>query len=752
MAFDTSLDRVARATIEDGVRFLVAQAEAVLSAWQRRQREPDAPVPTVLPAPAGVQVGESRPPTKPSDAEAFVQLGELYRAVRAILDGSRSIDEPAARADIAALREALEAALGAPITFAGEPVRGRGQRDVDLDVHDRYTRVGLETGAEAAAASDIDGDSVAEDVTVGADATGMGRAVDGWGGVGDVPSFGVEAPEPVDMRSLGPPSRGTRSAPRDAANATARAGEDAASLSAKERRLRSDSADGAATPTRHVRRDIGASFPTEVEAGSVHPVRFLIGRRLEDGVAGTVDLDVPLAVSIAPLVVTLHAPAFQIVKPAGPANGGSPFIELALDLDSGDSSVGGEFLLRARPTDAPRDAAIQLDIWYRYLPVGQLRLETTVTPRVRHTTAEARGVGTAPATSTGTARLSASAPPGADVTLVIREEHAGEYSIEATTSRVFARELGTFPAGQNAWIYASTLFDRFREAGTLPPAARLDRVVGLGIDLWKNLPKAFHDFYWSELAGRDISIAIYSEEPYIPWELIRPPAQSGVTPGFLGSDFRVARWRTSRDYPDPLAVADFVVIAPTYVPPLEETAVEAGDLAARFGARIVDGTYEPVKASLSSPDIHVFHFAGHGTYVDQRPAESRIELADIHLYPSDIETFRQSLQPGPFVFLNACEVGERGWSFTGIGGWADTFCGVGCTGFIGPYWKVNDSVAHQAAIRFYAALAAGRTVAEAAREIRLGFDAPGQHQHHPSWLAYSLHCPPNIHVTLNDHG
>jgi CHAT domain-containing protein len=211
----------------------------------------------------------------------------------------------------------------------------------------------------------------------------------------------------------------------------------------------------------------------------------------------------------------------------------------------------------------------------------------------------------------------------------------------------------------------------------------------------------------------------------------------------------MARWRNGRLFPDPLAVHDFVVVAPDYIDePLVGTAVEAADLVSRFGARAVDGDYDPVAAMLRSEGIQLVHFAGHGTYDEDAPLQSRIRLSDQALLPTDVRTFRQGLARGPFVFLNACEVGEQGWVFTGIGGWADTFCDVGCAGFVGPYWAVDDEVARLAALRFYDGLAAGKPVGEAIRGVRRAFDEPGPFVHHPTWLAYSLHCQPNIRIDL----
>ena len=146
---------------------------------------------------------------------------------------------------------------------------------------------------------------------------------------------------------------------------------------------------------------------------------------------------------------------------------------------------------------------------------------------------------------------------------------------------------------------------------------------------------------------------------------------------------RMARW-TSRAVPDPLIVTDFAAVAPAYADgALGETGNEVEDLHTHYGARVLDDTYSAVKESLSSPDLRLWHFAGHGSYPSRDPNSSVIRLSDGSFYPSDIETFRQDKRPGPFVFLNACQAGGQGFTFTGIGGWADTFCNLGGDGLRG---------------------------------------------------------------------
>ena len=100
------------------------------------------------------------------------------------------------------------------------------------------------------------------------------------------------------------------------------------------------------------------------------------------------------------------------------------------------------------------------------------------------------------------------------------------------------------------------------------------------------------------------------------------------------------------------------------------------------------------------------------------------------------------------MFLNACEAGDSGWTLTKIGGWADAFCDVGFSGFIGPYWPVSDMVAGRAAHLFYEELSAEATVGEAVRALRQRFYTDDVARGHPSWISYTLHCQPNIHVQM----
>ena len=316
--------------------------------------------------------------------------------------------------------------------------------------------------------------------------------------------------------------------------------------------------------------------------------------------------------------------------------------------------------------------------------------------------------------------------------------------------------LGSFPVAVDAWDYAQKRLEGFRAVKDEPtPEDKIRRAEDIGVALWWDLPDDFHDFYWKELHDQDVSIAIYSQEPYIPWELVKPQRERGGEQAeFLGVSFRMARWKQALPFPDPLTVSGFSVIAPEYGPasgvrPLPAAQDEAKDLVSEFGATIVPGDRASVRALLESDGgIQLIHFAGHGEYDPESKDDTVIRLSDQALVPLDINRATIGRTSRPLVFLNACEVGEQGWALTRIGGWAEAFCDVGFSGFVGPYWAVNDRVARKAANLYYSALSDGRTVGEALRDIRRQFYSDAEDRGHPSWLAYTLHCQPNVHVQM----
>lgn len=501
-------------------------------------------------------------------------------------------------------------------------------------------------------------------------------------------------------------------------------------------------------PLREVTTRVSGSFPPVVAPGSVHTLGFEVGERASGDIKVPVKTLVHATAKTLDLTVVVQTPHFVVVGPdrESPAGGTA---DISLPLDNPDALEKGQFLLKAIDTEERIPSVIRLRFLHNNNPVGVIRIPTTIDPVDTDKAPTEQAIA-------GDVYITTRAPQGPELLLLINREHDGTYEITATLNAglggsIPRARLGAFPVTGEAWEYAKSLLENFKGVEGWPESERVERVDNLGLDLWRKLPKEFHTFYWEHVHEKVKTILVCSEEPYIPWELVKPErTPGGETAPMLGQAFAMARWDDERRLPNSIEVEDFVVIAPAYATnALPSAALEADELASTFGARRVDpGKRSQVVELLKSPDIQVLHFSGHGEFKDT-PNDSRIALADFPLEVIDVNgaRFLQSPEP-PLVFLNACEVGSLGWSLTQIGGWADAFCASGSAAFIGPYWAVNDRVAYKAAMLFYGRLREGMTIGAAMQDIRDQFYLDVEDRYHPSWLAYSLHCHPNVTVHL----
>ncbi|HET8632077.1 MAG TPA: CHAT domain-containing protein, partial [Thermomicrobiales bacterium] len=495
-----------------------------------------------------------------------------------------------------------------------------------------------------------------------------------------------------------------------------------------------------------VTRNTAADFPSRVEPGSENLLQYTISPRALTGHAaqGTLAVAVPADEVTLPLIVSVVASEFDVLD----ADTGQRrnFQRLTLDLAADAADVTGQFVLRARAVAAPTRSVIHLNFAHRGLPVGEIDLHVEIS-------ADPSGAGDRPSGQAGRLDINLDAPPPPDLVLHVNHQPDGKVELWADrTGQYCGRDLGAFPIAGGAEQYAQTILNAFHDAqARRTPALRRLAVAQAGAHLWSQLPRLCRDFYWQELHDRDLSIAIYSDEPYIPWELITPVPDGGGEPApMLGAAFAIARWKRGVRFPSPLRVRDFAVIAPTYqVNTLQHADAEAQDLIRGYGARRVAGQVEPVTDLLETPGTQAIHFCSHGSFDMAAADNSRIKLEDGPLFPMNIRNVQVGRRDHPMVFLNACGVGGEGWSLTNIGGWGEVFCDAGFSIFVGPYWAVDDAVARIAANLFYARLKAGDTVGQAMRAVRRQFTADladARACAHPTWIAYTLHSQPNMAV------
>jgi curli biogenesis system outer membrane secretion channel CsgG len=286
-------------------------------------------------------------------------------------------------------------------------------------------------------------------------------------------------------------------------------------------------------------------------------------------------------------------------------------------------------------------------------------------------------------------------------------------------------------------------------------------VNGFGKELYHRLaPPLFQSAFWqlADKLGKDFdSIQIISDNPTIPWELMRPISSDGKREyGFLGAEFNVGRWHLpegvmlTEKVPQLLALNSLSVIAPQYTgkAKLSYQESEVKVLKQIRGYREVPGRFPEVKRLFAGSPQGIIHFIGHGGIL---PGTSKFKDFALHLEDStlDVQTwqglFRGKLNDHPFFFFNACRIGETQRIANFVSGWAPAVLDAGASGYVGALWPINDRGAYEFASKFYNILESKLktgpvTIAEVLRETRRKFSGTGD----PTFLAYVYYGDPGL--------
>lgn len=284
--------------------------------------------------------------------------------------------------------------------------------------------------------------------------------------------------------------------------------------------------------------------------------------------------------------------------------------------------------------------------------------------------------------------------------------------------------------------------------------------TALGEELWDEvLPDRFKTALWPEIrrlreAGLVHSFVITSDEPWIPWEMVKPYTVDVVNETesaepFWAEQFALARWLAGRGATARTRVAAARLVAPDLDLEFVEIEKEAYEAMAARGIATVSPLQDraAVQALLLEGGVQLVHVAAHGAFDAANPERARIALQDGALTPDDLSpSATKGLRAArPLVFLNACSVGRLGFGLTGLGGWAEKLINTGRVGaFIGTLWEVNDELAAAFAQHFYTRLLDGEALADAFHAARL--HVRDQAPANPTWLAYTLYGDPNATV------
>jgi hypothetical protein len=235
---------------------------------------------------------------------------------------------------------------------------------------------------------------------------------------------------------------------------------------------------------------------------------------------------------------------------------------------------------------------------------------------------------------------------------------------------------------------------------------------GFGQELYDNYaPDLFKKAFWMlhDAHGENFrTIQIYSDNPDIPWEYMKPMRENGKDrQPFLGLNYSIARWHMTdglREHP-PFTerIEKTFVIAPHYTGArtLDAEATETQALAQLDGYTAVSGNMNAMEEFFHNSPQGIVHFAGHGELNSTR-GDYEILLEDGAL---GTQRWRGMVKDDPasqtFFFFNACDVGQAKLAGNFVDGWGPAVLGKGASGYIGALFPVDDQVAASFSIYFY---------------------------------------------------
>lgn len=288
-----------------------------------------------------------------------------------------------------------------------------------------------------------------------------------------------------------------------------------------------------------------------------------------------------------------------------------------------------------------------------------------------------------------------------------------------------------------------------------------EAIAAIGEELWDEvIPEEFKSGLWPEVrrlvqAGVVHSLIVTSDEPWIPWEMVKPytidvATDAGTPEPFWAETFQFTRWLAGRGSSARFGVVTARLVAPDLDLAWVDVEKKAFDDLAAHGVATAPPlrTRAEVAALLREGSANLVHFAAHGSFDAETPGRSRLTLEDGSITADDLsrsatEGLRRSR---PLVFVNACSLGQLGLALTGVGGWAEKMVNIARVGgFIGTLWEVNDRLAAEFASYFYARLFDGDTLGAAFHAARLYVRTLDPAN--PTWLAYTLYGDPNAVVS-----
>jgi hypothetical protein len=319
-------------------------------------------------------------------------------------------------------------------------------------------------------------------------------------------------------------------------------------------------------------------------------------------------------------------------------------------------------------------------------------------------------------------------------------------------------------------------------------------LAGVGHNLFEQLlPKTLQDLFWT-IRGRNVrTILVLSDDPHIPWELIKPNRNNPLTGEFEVGEFwgqwdAVTHWLRGRPPVQRLSFNRICALAAGSgaspggettitrdMVPLATTSTTSAELSrqvcpapihpisideeldvlrslqttgSRF--RLLPARRGEILCALEQCEFDPLHLIAHGEFAGMIAADdSSVQVEDgalrvAELTPSMASALRRAV---PLIFFNSCHSGRIGFSLTRLGSWGAQFVHLGCGGFVGTLWPVTDRAAAAFAQALYEWMRQGLLIGEAMRRARQRVRE--RYPNDPTWLAYCCFADPMARLALH---
>ncbi len=375
-----------------------------------------------------------------------------------------------------------------------------------------------------------------------------------------------------------------------------------------------------------------------------------------------------------------------------------------------------------------------------------------------------------------------------DLTVIIYEK-LGRITIDSRYFKRFNVPYSSDP-GLSKWV--NQKYSKIYKCDKKKSIGRLEKI---GEELYKNhAPAAFKKAFWKLMDDHKDNfktIQICSDNPIIPWELMRPTRGSDVCEA-LGLTFDISRWYEEYSdeivpiAPNSIKFDRLSLIAPEYKGrfALPEQKNEIKEIKTISGYDRVVANYSTIKELFENLPRGIVHFTGHGAVEgdevlveiegeeddtvaddlfaddldDVNDTESELfRIQDYAILLDENEIFDlDDWSPGkgankganPLLFFNACEIGKAYRVTNFVDGWAPAFLEGGASGYIGGLWPLRDKSSAEFAIQFYQKLKerleeeGSAVISQILRETRSEF----LKNKDTTFMAYILYGDPNLTV------